>query len=186
MDELDGGGSCTGGSIRIGPSVPIGSGQGRSVVTSYTPPRPPQLRHMLCSPMGTASSLSRGRILKGFAPNPSHLLCARHHRMAGPTLENGRAGRRGFLHGWLDQNWALCSHRFWSGKIGRYFVHSAEATAAPTHALLTHGDCIIFIEGPNFERLRPQPIAPALRSAPQNGGPNTRKWTSWTAGVPAC
>ena len=141
--------------------------------------------HMLCSPMGTASSLSRGRILKGSAPNPSHLLCARHHRMAGPTLENGRAGRRGFLHGWLDENWALCSHRFWSGSIGRYFVHSAEATAAPTHALLTHGDCIIFIEGPKFERLRPQPIAPALRSAPQNGGPNTRKWTSWTAGVPA-
>src|SRR6202521_1750910 len=68
--------------------------------------------------------------------------------MAGPTLENGRAGRRGFLHGWLDENWALCSHRFWSESIGRYFVHSAEATAAPTHALLTHGDCIIFIEGP--------------------------------------
>src|SRR5450756_1211987 len=141
MDELDGGSSCTGGSMRIGPSVPSGSGQGASVVTSYTPPRPPQLRHMLCSPMGTASSLSRGRILKGFAPNPSHLLCARHHSMAGPTLENGRAGRRGFLHGWLDENWALCSHRFWSGSIGRYFVHSAEATAAPTPALLTHGDC---------------------------------------------
>jgi hypothetical protein len=64
--------------------------------------------------------LSRGRILKGFAPNPSHLLCPRPHRTAGPTLENGRAGRRGFLHGWLDENWALCSHRFWSGSIGRY------------------------------------------------------------------
>jgi hypothetical protein len=71
MDELDGGGSCTGGSMKIGPSLPIGSGQGASVVTSYTPPRPSQLPRMLCSPMGTASSLSRGRILKGSAPSPS-------------------------------------------------------------------------------------------------------------------
>src|SRR5450759_544935 len=97
MDELDGGGSCTGGSMRIGPSVPIGSGQGASVVTSYTPPRPPQLHSCCAHPWGL------------------------HH----------------------------------------------------------------LYRGPNFERLRPQPIAPALRSAPQNGGPNTRKWTSWTAGVPA-
>jgi len=68
MDELDGGGSCTGGSIRIGPSVPI---------------------------------------------------------------------------------------RFWSESIGRYFVHSAEATAAPTHALLTLGTASSLsgaeIEGPKFE-----------------------------------
>jgi hypothetical protein len=27
----------------------------------------------------------------------------------GPTLENERAGRRGFLQGWLDENWARVS-----------------------------------------------------------------------------
>ena len=146
MDELYGGGSCTGGSMRIGPSVPIGAGQGASVVTSYTPPRPPQLRHMLCSPSVPhhlyRGPKSRGRNLK--APPAPIAGSALAHTTAGPTLENGRAGRRGFLHGWLDENWALCSHRFWSESSGRYFVHSAEATAAPTHALLTHGDCIIF------------------------------------------
>ena len=162
--------------MRIGPSVPIGSGQGASVVTSYTPPRPPQLRHMLCSPMGTASSLSRGRILKGFAPNPSHLLCARHHRMAGPTLENGRAGRRGFLHGWLDENWALSSHRFWSGSIGRYFVPTGRPSQLPRMLCSPMGTASSLsraeIEGPKFERLPPNP-SHMLCTRPQNGGPNT-------------
>src|ERR1700674_1213764 len=109
--------------------------------------------------------------------------------MAGPTLENGRAGRRGFLHGWLDQNWALSSPRFWSGSIGRFFVHSAEATAAPTHALLTHGDRIIFIEGPKSRgrNFKSSPCTHRTGSAlaPQNGGPNTRKRMRGRAGVPA-
>jgi hypothetical protein len=71
---------------------------------------------------------SRGR---NFKSSPcTHRTGCTHPQNGGPNRETNEARGGGVLH--------------WSGKIGRYFVHSAEATAAPTHALLTHGARIIF------------------------------------------
>jgi hypothetical protein len=80
MNEVRGGGSCTGRSKRIGPSLHARFWSERSGVVRRS------LGHGHRSPhssafltLGTASSLSRGRILKGSALNPSHVLFARPH-----------------------------------------------------------------------------------------------------------
>jgi hypothetical protein len=85
----------------------------------------------------------------------------------GPTLENERAGRRGFLQGWLDENWALSSHRFWSGSSVRCIAYRLGGhRIAHASAFLTLGTASSLSRGPKFEGLRPQPIAPRLCPRP--------------------
>src|ERR1700694_725693 len=52
--------------------------------------------------------LSRGRNLKGFAPNPLRTLCTRLHRVAGPTGKRMRRGA-GFLHFPMARNLSASS-----------------------------------------------------------------------------
>ncbi len=72
----------------------------------------------------------------------------------------------GFLHGWLDENWALCSHRFWSGSIGRCIAYTPTKGHRSSHssAFLTLGTALSPSRGRILKCFAPNPSHSALRS----------------------
>jgi hypothetical protein len=102
----------------------------------------------------------------------------------GANRETNEARGRGFLHGaGRSESWA--PHDIRSGQAHRrlYGVPTGPPSHFPPLRRFPHPRYrIIFIEGPNFEMLRPQPIAPCSALAPHRMAGPTRLGITMIAG----
>jgi hypothetical protein len=108
---------------------------------------------------------SRGRNLKGFAPNPWRMLCTRHPHNGWPNWETNEARGKGSCRGRSKRIGPLSSHRFWSGGIGRCTTYTPQGhRSSHSSAFLTVGSIIFYRGGRNLKgsALNPSHIGSAL------------------------
>ena len=135
--------------------------------------------------VGSAQALHRARY---GVPLPTRTPTAPPSRRTSALLSSPPRGRLtgksdgggdgGSCRGAVDENWALSSHRFWSGSSAVVHCTDWAALAFPSPPLSSPWVASSFIEGGrnrggrNLKGLRPEPIAQALHSSPQSGRPH--------------